>query len=357
MTLAILQAVATANRRGAEVFAVDLARALRPLGVDATTVALVPGAEGARIDARALGHRRLAPSTLLRLRSEIRGAGVVVGHGSSTLPAVALAGAATGVPFVYRSIGDPRYWARRTTTRWRVGAALRRAAAVVALTDGAARVLEAAYGVAPEKIHVIPKAVPGDRFPPVDDERRRAARSRWALDGAQPVIAYVGALGAEKNVSLAIRAVQRVPDASLMIAGDGPERVALERLAAEVAPGRVRFLGAVPNPAAVLAAADAVVLSSATEGLPGVLMEAGLTGLPAVTTDVGWVREIVVHEVTGFVVPPDDPAALASALAAALADGAALGAAARRHCLAHFEIGPVADRWAALVGGLASAGS
>jgi len=116
-----------------------------------------------------------------------------------------------------------------------------------------------------------------------------------------------------------------------------------------VAPGRVRFLGSVPDPSVLLGAADVLVLSSHTEGLPGALLEAGLTGIPAVTTDVGWVGEIVLDGVTGVVVPPGDHAALGSALKVALADATAMGAAARQHCLDHFEIGAVAGRWAALL--------
>jgi glycosyltransferase involved in cell wall biosynthesis len=91
------------------------------------------------------------------------------------------------------------------------------------------------------------------------------------------------------------------------------------------------------------------VLPSDTEGLPGVLMEAGLTAIPAVATDVGWVREVVLDGTTGYVVARGDTNAIASALTNALVHGEELGAAARRHCLARFDLAGVADRWADLL--------
>ncbi|MFD0350244.1 glycosyltransferase [Kitasatospora aburaviensis] len=89
-----------------------------------------------------------------------------------------------------------------------------------------------------------------------------------------------------------------------------------------------------------------MLLTSDSEGVPGVLIEAALAGLPAVATDVGWVGSVVRDGATGALVAPGDPLALAEALAAVLAgDRAALGAAAREHALAHFELGVVADAW------------
>jgi glycosyltransferase involved in cell wall biosynthesis len=88
-----------------------------------------------------------------------------------------------------------------------------------------------------------------------------------------------------------------------------------------------------------------VVLSSHTEGIPAVLIEAGLSGLPVVATDVGSVREIVVPGETGLLVPPGDDGALAAALQRALGDGHGMGTAARARCLARFDMASVAARW------------
>ncbi|MGH9112841.1 MAG: glycosyltransferase, partial [Acidimicrobiales bacterium] len=108
------------------------------------------------------------------------------------------------------------------------------------------------------------------------------------------------------------------------------------------------FAGVLVGPTDALAAADVIALPSRTEGMPGVLIEAGLSGVAAVASDVGGVSEIVRDGRTGLLLPPGDASALADGLRRALAQRDALGPAARRHCLAHFEIAPVAAQWAAL---------
>jgi glycosyltransferase involved in cell wall biosynthesis len=110
-----------------------------------------------------------------------------------------------------------------------------------------------------------------------------------------------------------------------------------------------------PGPGDALAAADVVVSCSRTEGMPGVLIEAGLSARPAVATDVGGVGEIVRDGETGLLVRPGDVDALTAAIGRALAERDRLGAAARARCLAHFEIGPVADGWADLLRSLGAA--
>jgi glycosyltransferase involved in cell wall biosynthesis len=140
----------------------------------------------------------------------------------------------------------------------------------------------------------------------------------------------------------------------LVIAGHGPGRAALEAQAAGDAPSRVRFVGALSDVAPVYAAADAVVLASRTEGMPGVLIEAGLSERPVVAYDVGAVSEIVADGETGLLVSSGDVTGLAAALRGVLEDPGAMGAVARQRCLARFEIGVVGEKWAAVVGELAA---
>ncbi len=103
----------------------------------------------------------------------------------------------------------------------------------------------------------------------------------------------------------------------------------------------------------MLAAADAVVLASRTEGMPGVLIEAGLAARPTVAFDVGAVSEVVADGETGVLVAPGDVPALATGIRRALDDAGGMGDAARDRCLARFEIGVVGARWAELVDELA----
>jgi glycosyltransferase involved in cell wall biosynthesis len=110
---------------------------------------------------------------------------------------------------------------------------------------------------------------------------------------------------------------------------------------------RVQLIGSVADPLPVFHAADALVLTSRTEGMPGVLVEAGLCGLPAVATDVGGVSEIVTTA-TGRLVPVGDSAAVAEGIRAVLAQPD-LGPAARARCLARFDLDVVTDGWRAVL--------
>jgi len=348
VTLDVLQVVTSTDRRGAEVFAVELGRALDGLGLRVRTVALAPGPSGG-LDVTALGPRPLAFSTLRRLRGAAGDASIVVAHGSRTLPACALALAGTGVPFVYRNIGDPTYWAgswsRQTRVRWM----LRRVAAVVAVAPAAATILRERFGVSPERVTAIPTGASASTFAPVPLSARARARADFGLPADAPVVVVLGALSVEKDVGLAIDAIGASAGFYLLVAGDGSERMALEARAETTAPGRVHFLGSVDDPVPVYAAGDVVLLTSRTEALPAVLIEAGLQGLPVVTTDVGFVREIVVDGETGLLVSRRDSRAVATALERARREGAALGAAGRARCLSRFELRAVAEQWASVL--------
>ena len=344
----VLHVITSTQRRGAETFAVDLAGALTARGVASNVVALSPGRTGATLAVPALGDSPLSPSSLRALRRRAGTAQMVVAHGSRTLPACGSALLGQRAPIVYRSIGDPGAWAGSGLRRARTRLLLRRMDAVAVLWPGAGESVRALHGVPAERIHVIPNGVPAARCPVPDAGARVAARRRLGLPPHGPVVAVIGALGPEKRVGDAVAAVARLPDTHLLVAGDGRDRSRLELQAAEEAPGRVHFAGTLPGPTDALAAADVVALPSRTEGMPGVLIEAGLSGVAVVATDVGGVAEIVRDDVTGLLVPPGDVAALTAALGRALAERDRLGRAARRHCLATFEIGAVADRWVSL---------
>ena len=151
-----------------------------------------------------------------------------------------------------------------------------------------------------------------------------------------------------------IEAVAGDDELHLVVVGDGPERDALAAHAARVAARRVHFAGVQPEIAPILAAADAVVLTSRTEGMPGVLIEAGLAARPVVAYDVGGVAEVVVDGETGLLVPAGDVTALTGALRNVVDDPGSLGAAARRRCLERFEIGVVGGQWAMILDEMAA---
>jgi glycosyltransferase involved in cell wall biosynthesis len=349
----VLQVVTSTDRRGPEVFAVELGSALAGLGWDVHTVALAPGASDNPLDLPVLGARSLGVRTLRSLRSRMRSFGLTLAHGSRTLPATALAAAGTPARFVYRAIGDPRYWASSALRRARAGWAMRRAAAVVALSERSATAVASHFEIPREGIEVIPQAVDGARYQPATPTERSAARSELGLPEEAPVVAFLGALVDEKDPVRAIEAVSLLDGAHLVIAGaDGSARAAVAAAAANQG-DRVHLLGVLRDPRLCYAAADAVVLTSRSEGMPAVLIEAGMCEVPTVTTDVGFVRDIVIDGETGYIASSRDPADLAHALGAALAARQRLGAAARRRCLERFSLETAARAWDALLSSVA----
>jgi glycosyltransferase involved in cell wall biosynthesis len=202
--------------------------------------------------------------------------------------------------------------------------AYRAAHAVVANSTAACDQLER-EGVPADRRHVIANGLDADRFTPVAE---RSAIRR---------VVMVANLRAEKGhdtlLAAAPRILERHPDASFTLVGDGPRRDALETLTRALGiSARVRFLGECRDVAPVLAEHDLFVLPSRSEAFPNALIEAMATALPVVATDVGGIPEVVRSGVNGRLVPPNDDAALAEAVVALMDDpatAAALGRAAR----------------------------
>lgn len=159
-------------------------------------------------------------------------------------------------------------------------------------------------------------------------------------------VVWVGRLADPKDPVTLLRAVAELPAGALRldILGDGPLRPELESLAAELGVrSSVEFHGEVTDVPRRLARAGAFVLASRSEGMPISILEAMAAGLPVVASDVGGISEVVVDGVTGFVVPPRDPAALAAALDRLLDDDggrAALGRAGWERARARFSLEP-----------------
>jgi glycosyltransferase involved in cell wall biosynthesis len=288
-------------------------------------VALCPSGTAVTHDVPVLGPSRRSVETLRGLRGAARGADAVVAHGSSTLEASALGLAGTGIPFVYRTIGDPSYW-RTSSSRQRViGGLLRRARRHVVLWTGAAEQLGRRYAISSTVIDVIPNAVPAEEFPIATASERAEARASFSLDARDRCLAYVGALSPEKNVTAAIDAALATPGAKLLVVGDGEQRPMLERHAEQSATGRVRFLGTVGDPWRIYASCDLLLLPSRSEGMPAVVIEAGLVGRATVATAVGAVPEMIEDRETGYLVAVGDDRGLRERVLEGLEGGDEVG--------------------------------
>lgn len=195
-------------------------------------------------------------------------------------------------------------------------ATLSRASAVVC-PSGYLAELALTWGVPAARVHVLPNPAPDVTAVPTRDEARRS----FGLTG--PTLAFVGRITRQKSLDVALEALADVDGASLLVAGEGPERAAAEHSARELGlDGRVRFLGPLSRAEALrlLRAADASVLSSSWENFPHAVVESLAVGTPVVATAVGGVAEVVHDDVNGLVVPAADPSALAAALRRILDD-------------------------------------
>jgi glycosyltransferase involved in cell wall biosynthesis len=148
--------------------------------------------------------------------------------------------------------------------------------------------------------------------------------------------------GVETLLHAAALAAREDPAFRLEVAGDGPCRPGLQRLAGELGlREHVRFLGQVSDVPSLLAGAGLFVLPSLSEGISLTLLEAMARGLAVVATRVGGNPEVVAEGETGLLVPPRDPPRLAQAMLQLRRDAArghAMGLAARRRVETHFEV-------------------
>jgi glycosyltransferase involved in cell wall biosynthesis len=174
-------------------------------------------------------------------------------------------------------------------------------------------------------------------------------------DAAGPVVA-VARLSPEKDVANLVHATAlcapRVPELRVEVAGDGPCLGELQALAASLGVGdRITFLGEVRDVPALLARARMFVLPSRSEGIPLTALEAMACGLPVVATRVGGLPEVVDEGVTGLLVPPADPAALADAMVAIGSDPDRcdrMGRAGRRRAEERFDVRRMVAEYEAL---------
>jgi len=230
---------------------------------------------------------------------------------------------------------------------------------VIAVSDETARSFRAVAGDVGTKVTVVGNAVDVDRH--LEPADRETVRARLGFGAGEHLMTMVGTFKAQKGhrtlVEAAGTVVPRFPSLHLLLIGDG-ELVGeiRDQIHAAGLSDRIHFLGTRRDVPDLLAASDSFVLPSLWEGLSLALVEAMASGLPIVATDVSGTSRLVIDGVTGRLVPPGDPKALAEAMAELLEDPASaarLAAAGRERVAASFGARDQAERLAALFRGVA----
>jgi glycosyltransferase involved in cell wall biosynthesis len=288
------------------------------------------------------------PRAAVRLRRALRRQRprLVVAHGGEALKYAARARPA-GTPLVYLKIGLTRPLLRGRLQLALLRAAARRADTVVCVSQEMAEEAKELLRLPASRVTCIPNGR--------DPEAYRPGPPR--PPEAMPKLAWVGQLNRAKRPEAFCAAVRALRDRGrsleAVMVGDGP---LLDSLRPAAGSAGVELLGRRDDVPEILAASDLLVFTGGkTEGMPGVLIEAGMCGIPAVTTEVPGARAVVEDSVTGFVVGIDEATPLAERVDRLLGDAALrqrMGAAARERCLQRFSIAASARRWQELIDSL-----
>jgi glycosyltransferase involved in cell wall biosynthesis len=364
----ILQLVQQPQRRGAEIFTYQLSSHLLELGHQVKIVYLYPG----------------PPENVLSLRNE----DVIVGsdplHFSETIPGwnpkmvfafdkilknfqpevVQLNGARTvkyGAllrflnpssrwALVYRNIGDPLVWQKgRLKREFFKHFAFSKIDGMVAVNSNSFQSLKR---ISPQKlIALIPRAVDPKYFSP--DISRNKIRNLTNTPEDSPVLIYVGSLTPEKRVDRLIQAFclarVTIPELHLWIVGSGPLAGELRNQVngSEFA-SWIHFLGPQENVASYVNASDLLLLTSDTEGIPGVVLEAGLLEVPSIATNVGGVSECIANQQTGILIQSKEPIEIKDAIVELIHNEGKrlqMGRNAKEWILSNFSIKKIAEEY------------
>jgi glycosyltransferase involved in cell wall biosynthesis len=189
--------------------------------------------------------------------------------------------------------------------------------AVIAISAGVRAALLAA-GIPAARIQLIPSGVDTSRFTTNPAVRARV-RQAYGIGASETLVLAIGALVERKGYQTLLQAVHRLKTQGThlcaLVCGEGPLRAILQAEAQALGiETEVRFVGFCPDVPDYLAAADSFVHVPSWEGLGVAVIEAQAAGLPVIASQVGGIPDLIEDQVTGLLVPPHNPQALAAAL-------------------------------------------
>jgi len=205
-------------------------------------------------------------------------------------------------------------WFRRTFPCW--------GEAVIAISKPVAGHLMTDFKVPEVRIHLVPNGIDLDIFKLTNENKRQQARQLLGIN-ASPLIGIIARLSDVKGINVLIKAMPTVlkamPTSNLVIVGQGPEEDNLKQITQELGlNNKIHFKNMLNQPQDILPAFDLFVMPSIMEGLGLSVMEAQACGIPVVASKVGGLIDLIQYGVTGFLVEPNDPEALAERIIEAL---------------------------------------
>lgn len=228
-----------------------------------------------------------------------------------------LAGRLCRVPVVISTLHNEDAWAKNPFLGRAYGATARFADHLIAVSEEVRQYHIRFSHLPTEKTTTILNGVDTNKFSP-DPEAGAQLRGEFGISPTTPLVGIVGRLLPQKDHHTFLRAAKNIskecPDARFLIVGDGDLRDQLEARARGLGLEKeIIFCGIRRDIPRVMSALDVLVFSSLWEGLPVALLEGMATARPVVSTAVGGVPNLVLDGKIGFLVPPSNPDALASA--------------------------------------------
>ncbi|HAA68738.1 MAG TPA: hypothetical protein DCE55_06355 [Planctomycetaceae bacterium] len=348
----IVQIITRRELRGAEVVAADLCRSLAHRGHEVSLIGLFDPPNQDEADALSrdlplvidLGgpkRRGFRWDIFSKLRSRLQALNpdIVQANAFNALKFTALSRITSRAawPLVYRNVGVASQWVTRPGQKLWGRQLLKQVAKVISVSAASRCDFSTTYQTPETEIAVLNQGVVIPR-PFAKAEWRNRLTQLIGRPDASFLLVHVGNFSPEKNHLGLLQAFGVVasshPTAQLVLLGDGPlrQQVATAATRLELA-ANVHLLGAQADAADLAGGADAMLISSHVEGIPGVLLEACARRVPVISTDVGGIHEVIQSGKTGILVAPGNMHSLGRETAALLADHA------RRH-----QIGEAAHR-------------